>query len=63
MIQDQKKFFLTLEGKEAESKTKVDQAYQQSFLFGEIRVPIMSMSMGSFLIGRIGVLMFDLDRM
>ena len=62
VVQDQKKFILTSERKEAESKIEVDQAYKQYFLFREMRVPIMSMSMGSFLIGRIGVPMFDLDR-
>jgi len=39
----------------------VDQSYQQSFLVGDIRVPIMSM--GSFLIRIIQVPMFDMDRM
>ena len=54
---------MTTEGTEVGSKTEVDQAYQQSFLVGEMRVPIMNMSMGSFIIGGIGVSMFDLDRM
>ena len=63
VIQAQRKFILTAEGKEAESKIEVDQAYQQSFLVGDIRVPSMSMSMGSFLFERIKVPMFDMDKM
>ena len=62
VVQTQRKFVLTAEGTEAGSKIEMDQAYQQSFLVGEIRVPSMSMSMGSILIGRMRVPMLGLDR-
>jgi len=54
---------LTTEGKGEESKTEVNQAYQHSFLVREIIVPFISMCMGSFLIGRIRIPMFDMDKM
>ena len=62
VIQAQRKFVLIAEGKEEEPKIVVDQAYQQYFLVGEIRVPSISMSMGSILIGRMRVPMLGLDR-
>eukprot|EP01018_Ginkgo_biloba_P015834 Gb_22750 [translate_table: standard] len=61
VIQTPRKFVLTTKGKEEKSKKEMDQAYQESFLVGGIRVPIMSME--SFLVGRIRVPMFSMDRM